>query len=76
MNCTFNMRHKNVSFNSKQAGGGGAPPLVFFCPSTLIFDTITMKFKGFFCNLLVNLLGYRAESGVCKKNLKEPITFL
>ena len=38
-------------FNSKQAGGGGvfdAPPLVFVCLSTLIFDTITVKFFDFY----------------------------
>ena len=31
--------------NPKQTWGAfGAPPPVVFCPSTLIFDTITVKF--------------------------------
>ena len=35
-----------IALNPKQAGGGErlAPPSSFFCPSTLIFDTITVKF--------------------------------
>jgi len=35
-----------IIFNPKQAGGGEAfsAPVVVFCPSTLIFDTIIVKF--------------------------------
>ena len=38
----------NRGFNPKQAGRGRfAPPSSFFCPSTLIIDTITVKFFDF-----------------------------
>ena len=35
-----------IEFNPKQAGEGGglAPPCSFFCPSTLIFDTIILLY--------------------------------
>ena len=37
-----------IEFNPKQVGEGGglAPPLQFFCPSTLIFDTIILLEGG------------------------------
>ena len=34
-------------FNSKQAVGGEAPAPLVFCPTTLVFDTITVKFCDF-----------------------------
>ena len=44
--------YKFHKFNPKQAGEGiwRPPPVVFFCPSTLIFETITVKF----CDVLMN----------------------
>ena len=37
-----------LKLNPKQNGGGRlAPNVVFFCHSTLIFDTITVKFCDF-----------------------------
>ena len=67
-----------VSINPIKAGGGafGAPPVVF-CPSTLICDTITVKFFCLFINSnLKNFfvrLGYRAVKSLecVKKKSKD-----
>ena len=58
--------------NPKQSGEGGLVPPWSFFPSTLMFDTITVKFlfkKNIFLNLYGRVQGEK-KSGLWKRNLK------